>query len=88
MLELKNIIGSCAAILSTIVLVPQVIKVAKTKETDGISMGMYIVFLFSMVLWFTYGVLIKSTEIMVVNTLRFPMAVYILYYVIINSTTK
>jgi len=88
MLELKNIIGSCAAILSTIVLVPQVIKVAKTKETDGISMGMYIVFLFSMLLWFTYGVLIKSNEIMIANILTIPMGIYILYYVIINSTTK
>ena len=83
-MNITNIIGYLAAICTSIAFIPQVVKVARTNRTDGISLGMYIIFILSVLLWFTYGVLIKSYEIIFSNIIIFPLAVYILYYVVKN----
>lgn len=41
---MDQLIGPVAAILTTISFVPQVIQVLKTKNTEGISLGMYALF--------------------------------------------
>ena len=82
-MNLVNIIGYSAATCRTISFIPQVIKVAKTGQTDGISLYMYIIFMFGILAWFTYGVMIKSYEIIFANIITTPLAIYILYYVIL-----
>ena len=84
-MKLVNIIGYSAAICTTIAFIPQVIKVAETGKTDGISLYMYIIFVIGILLWFTYGFLIKSYEILFANIITIPLAIYILYYVIKNN---
>ena len=84
-LKLVNFIGYFAAICTTVAFVPQVIKVAETGNTDGISLYMYIIFMFGILAWFTYGVMIKSYEIIFANIITTPLAIYILYYVIKNN---
>lgn len=84
-IKLVNIIGYSAAICRTISFVPQVIKVAQTGKTDGISLYMYVIFILSVILWFTYGILTKSYEIIFASVIIFPLAVYILYHVIKNN---
>ena len=83
--NLINIIGYSAAICRTISFIPQVVKVAKTWQTDGISLYMYVIFIISVILWFTYGVLTKSYEIIFASIIIFPLAVYILCHVIKNN---
>ena len=87
-IQLLNIIGSLAAICTTVTFIPQVIKVAKTKETQGISLCMYLIYIASVILWFTYGILIRSYEIIFTNIIVFPMTIYILYYIIINNNNS
>lgn len=84
-MNLVNIIGYSAATCRTISFIPQVIKVAKTGQTDGISLYMYVIFIISVILWFTYGVLTKSYEIIFASIIIFPLAVYILCHVIKNN---
>lgn len=43
-------IGTTAAILTTISFVPQAYQVIKTKDTSGISLGMYIAFVLGCIL--------------------------------------
>ena len=84
-LKLVNYIGYFAAICTTIAFVPQVIRVAETGNTDGISLYMYIIFVIGILSWFTYGVMIKSREIMFSNITTMPLAIYILCCVIKNN---
>ena len=84
-LKLVNFIGYLAAICTTVAFVPQVIKVAETGNTDGISLYMYIIFMVGILSWFTYGVMIKSYEIMFANIITMPLAIYILCHVIKNN---
>ena len=84
-MNIINIIGISAGLCTTIAFVPQVVKVAKTKKTDGISLWMYIIFIIGIFLWLIYGILIKSYEIILANTITFPLAIYVLVYVIKND---
>ena len=88
MIANKNIIGIFATICTTIAFIPQVIKVIETQQTDGISAYMYIIFIIGKLLWFIYGILIGSNELIIANMIVLPMAIYILYYVINKSSNK
>ena len=84
-LKLVNFIGYLAAICTTVAFVPQVIKVAETGNTDGISLYMYIIFVIGILSWLIYGVMIKSYEVMFANIITIPLAIYILCHVIKNN---
>ena len=54
-IHLKSIIGGLAVICTIITFVPQVIKIMKTNNVEGISLYMYIISLIGVILWFIYG---------------------------------
>jgi len=53
-----DVIGFIAASLVTISLIPQTVRTVKTKDTSGISLWMYIIFICGMSLGMIYAVLI------------------------------
>ena len=48
-------IGTIAAILTTLSFLPQAYQVIKTKDTSSISLGMYTMFVFGVFLWIIHG---------------------------------
>jgi len=62
-----TVLGLLAGALTTISFVPQVMKTWKFKETKDISLLMYIIFFTGILLWFSYGIIIKNTPIMIAN---------------------
>ncbi len=60
-------VGFVAAILTTAAFVPQVWKVWKTRSTQDISLGMYLLFISGVVLWLLYGILLVSWPIIIAN---------------------
>lgn len=81
-------IGLLAGICTTITLIPQVIKVKATKNTDGISLLMYIIFSLSIILWLSYGILTLSVVIILPNLVALPLSAYVMYYVVKNNRNK
>jgi MtN3 and saliva related transmembrane protein len=75
---LTDLIGTFAAIATTIAFLPQVLHTLKTRDTKGISGSMYSVFTVGVFLWLIYGILIMSWPIIVANTLTFLLAATIL----------
>lgn len=73
-------IGSIAAILTTLSFVPQAIQVIKTKDTSGISLGMYIMFVTGVFLWFVHGIKINDFPVIGANAVTFIFASIILFY--------
>ncbi|MCX5751068.1 MAG: SemiSWEET transporter [Candidatus Saganbacteria bacterium] len=71
-------IGIAAAFLTTISFVPQVVKVAKIKETKDLSLLMYVLFSIGIVLWLVYGILIGSVPVIFANTATLALSVYLL----------
>ena len=61
------LIGLAAAILTTFSLVPQIIKIFRTKGTKDISLLMYVAITIGFFLWLVYGVLRKDPAIIFAN---------------------
>tara|TARA_B100000900_G_C20302802_1_gene602891 strand:- start:431 stop:691 length:261 start_codon:yes stop_codon:yes gene_type:complete len=64
-----EIIGLSAAFLTTSAFIPQVYKIYKKKNADGISLTMYIILLSGVILWLIYGILIGSLSIILANSI-------------------
>ena len=77
-------IGFIAALLTSMAFVPQVIKVIRDKQTDGISLPMYLIFVSGVVCWIIYGLLIKDMAILTANVITFSLAFPVLIMVIKN----
>jgi len=64
---LYEVIGLTAAFLTTSAFIPQVYKIYKEKNADGISLTMYIILFIGVILWLVYGLLIGSLSIIIAN---------------------
>jgi MtN3 and saliva related transmembrane protein len=73
-----NLIGYCAATLTTSAFVPQAIKTLRSRDTRAISIGMYAVLTLGVALWLVYGLTLESWPVIVANAVTLPLAVTIL----------
>ena len=73
-------IGLLAAILTTSSFVPQLQKIWRDKNVEGLSLGMYLVMLAGVILWLVYGVMIQSLSIIVANIITALLLLLILYF--------
>lgn len=77
---MDEIIGYCAASLTTLSFLPQAAKVIKTRDTKSISLIMYILFSAGVALWLVYGVLLGNLPIIIANAVTLALALVILYF--------
>lgn len=73
-----TLLGLFAATCTTIAFLPQVIKIAKTKHTKDISLGMYCILLIGVFSWLLYGIFIHDIPIIVANAITFLFVAFIL----------
>jgi MtN3 and saliva related transmembrane protein len=73
-------LGLLAALFTTVSLLPQLVKVWKTKSTKDISKGMFVFFATGVFLWLIYGVLIGDIPIIIANALALVQALIILIF--------
>ena len=73
-----EIIGYCAAFLTTIAFLPQAIQSWRTRDLSGISLGMYSLFTVGVGLWLVYGLIIERWPLIMANALTFALALSIL----------
>ena len=73
-------IGSIAAVLTTFAFLPQVIKVIKTKDTESIAFGMYLMQVLGIALWLAHGLVIHDLPLILANSVSFILSGIILVY--------
>lgn len=66
-IELSNLIGIIAGIITTSALIPQALKIYRTKSAKDISLAMFIFLAVGISLWFVYGILIKELPVIAAN---------------------
>ena len=76
---MTELIGYIAAFLTTLSFLPQVIKTLKTRDTSGISLLMYSMFVFGVALWLIYGMLIENRVIVIANSITFFLSGTVLF---------
>lgn len=84
----EYMIGTIAAILTTASFIPQAIQVYKTKDTSGISLIMYIMFVVGVFGWIIHGFIKQDNAILYANIITAVFASYILSVKIKNTVQQ
>ena len=66
-LSLSWWIGISAGISTTASLVPSLVKLIKEKKSEQVPLGMLVILLVGLSLWFVYGILKKDWPLLVTN---------------------
>lgn len=77
-------LGYVAAILTTSSFFPQAIQTLRTRDTSGISLGMYVMFFSGVVIWALFGLVSGDGPVLVSNLVTAVPAGLILHRKILN----
>ena len=73
-----SVIGSVAGISTTSAFLPQVIRTWRTRSTHDISLGMFLLTVFGLVLWFIYGIEMNDWPLIVTDAVSLLLSATIL----------
>lgn len=73
-----ELVGYVAAFLTTVSFIPQAIKTIRSRDTSGISAGMYGTFTVGIACWLGYGLYLGSLPMILSNTVTFALSATIL----------
>ncbi len=77
-MQLIDVIGTLAAILTTASFVPQAWHTFRTRDVRGISLSMYSAFTLGVACWLVYGLLLSAWPIVIANCITLALAATIL----------
>ena len=77
-MDFVTTLGLCAATLTTISFLPQVIKTWRTQSAKDLSLVMLVTFSSGVFLWLVYGIYQKALPIILANTITFLLNLIII----------
>lgn len=77
-MTLLDVLGYCAATLTTASFVPQAALTLRTRDVSGISLAMYSAFTVGVGLWLAYGIVLGEWPIILANAVTLALATTIL----------
>ncbi len=83
-----SVVGGLAAAASTSSFAPQAWKIIKTRETKGISVGMYGITVVGFALWFAYGLMLGQWPLIFTNSVCLLLSAFILVMKILSPRTR
>ncbi len=84
-MELEEVIGIIAGVLTTLAVLPQIIKAVKTGKVKDVSPYMFLILCLGVGLWTVYGIMKIDWPIIVTNGVSFVLNGTMLYIVIVSS---
>ena len=67
-------LGYTAALLTSASFIPQAVMTIRSRDTRGISRGMYVIFTTGVAFWLAYGIAIDSLPMVLANTVTLGLA--------------
>lgn len=77
-MEINDLVGSAAGLLTTMSFLPQVFKTWRSRSANDISLGMFLLFSLGVSLWLAYGVMLHSVPIITSNLVTLILATSII----------
>ncbi|HBF87941.1 MAG TPA: hypothetical protein DDX39_04790 [Bacteroidales bacterium] len=74
----ESIIGFIAAASTTVSFIPQAIKTIKTRQTKDISLLMYALLTFGVLMWTIYGIMVNDLPVLLANGITIIFAAIVL----------
>lgn len=87
-MTLPDILGFCAAVLTTGSFVPQALLTLRTRDVSGVSVAMYGSFTAGVALWLAYGIVLRAWPIVVANVVTLGLAATILVTKIVEDRRR
>lgn len=82
-MELTQMLGWTATFLFSIMIIPQMIRTIKSKDTTGVSLLMFIIFLIANIIALSYALLIHQFPLIIKYIIALiTTVIYIILYVI------
>ncbi len=84
-MEIAQILGWIATFLFSIMVIPQMIKTIKSKDTSGVSLLLFIIFLVANIIALIYAIMISQPPLVIkyiiaiVTTITY-IAIFLFYY--------
>jgi MtN3 and saliva related transmembrane protein len=75
-----EILGLSAGTITSITFLPQVIRIWQTKSAKDLSLLMLMLLITGVVMWLTYGIIVKDTAIIYTNSMVLAMSLIMLYF--------
>ncbi len=76
----EKYVGVAAGILTSVSMLPQLIKMIKEKKVDDVSIPMLFVLFSGLILWAYYGFLKKDLPILVTNSFSLLVNIVIIFF--------
>jgi len=80
-----ELIGFAAAFFTSVSFLPQAIMVIRSRNTEGLSLAMYMMFTCGIALWLAYGLVTSAWPLICANTITFTLAGCILSIMLGNK---
>lgn len=87
-MDFTEIIGLFAGTCVTISVIPQILKVWKTKKVREISLRTFGILTFGILVWIIYGVLKKDFPIIITNSISLCLNLIMVYFLIYYEKEK
>jgi MtN3 and saliva related transmembrane protein len=75
-----QILGLLAGSCTTVAFIPQVMKTWRSRSAKDLSLGMFSIFSLGVLLWLTYGLLIRDVPVIVANLVTLVLASILLVF--------
>lgn len=85
MSDITEKIGFIACLFSILPFIPQIIKIYRSGNAQGISLLTYILLCLGAILWEIYGILIHSIPVIVSNVISFSLEITIIIMKLKNN---
>lgn len=82
-MDIAQIFGWIATILFSIMLIPQIIKTIKTKDTSGVSLLLFIIYLIANIFALIYAIMIYQAPLILKYAIAIVTAVFYIFLFII-----
>ena len=83
-----TLLGLAAGALTTSAFLPQVVKAWRTRSTQDLSFGTFILFNVGILMWLLYGIVIRDLPIIVTNLVTFVLAFTVLVLMLRNRKVR
>ncbi|MFA6023057.1 MAG: PQ-loop repeat-containing protein [Candidatus Pacearchaeota archaeon] len=88
-MDIAQILGWTATILFSIMIIPQIIKTIKSKDTKGVSLLLFIIFLIANIIALIYAIMINQSPLMIKYTIAIVTTLfYIGLFIYYKKQTK
>ena len=73
--SLRDLTGCSAAVIGTVLMLPQVWRSWRTRQVDDLALGMVLLYVLNCSLWLVYGLMIRAKPVVLCNGAAFLISV-------------